>query len=201
MGHRKPGAGPQATFRAHGSRLRAARNDNEARQVIESFFSAFGDGHLYVQWPQNPNQSSQTTAELPLCARLGYQGQISDNGIAFSRLDNFKEIKTTDSKYFPGGVLRLSNNNKKVGVLRIALFSGNRSPDLCESAISTLKLAPEKPCDGDCRWRVQLQVEDLLTAALERQVAALSREGIDALLVNITETAGAPTGSSRLRER
>ena len=171
------------------SRLRAARNDNEARQVIESFLSAFGDGHLNVQWPQNQSQSPETTAELPLCARLGYQGQISDNGIAFSRLDNFKEVKTTDSKYFPGGVLRLSNN-RKVGVLRIALFSGNRSPDLCESAVSTLKLAPEKPCDGDCRWRVQLQVEDLMTAALERQVAVLSREGIDALVVDITRNGG-----------
>jgi hypothetical protein len=171
------------------SRLRMARNEAEARQAIESFLGAFGDGHLYVQWSQSAGQSSQSASQLPLCAQLGYQGQTSDNGILFSRLDNFREITTPDSKYFPGGVLRLSNN-KRVGVLRIALFSGQRFPDLCESVISSLGLAPEKPCEGDCRWRVQRQVEDRLTAALERQVMALTREKVDLLLVDITRNGG-----------
>src|SRR5580704_2455899 len=38
------------------ARLRDAQSDAQARQAVESFVRAFGDGHFHVQWPSaNPH--------------------------------------------------------------------------------------------------------------------------------------------------
>lgn len=172
------------------SRLRRARTNAEAQQIISSFLRAFGDGHLGVRWAANSESGSQVSGaesamrRPSLCVQLGYQEHHTEPGIAFSRLNNFQEFKTADSKYFPTGVLRLPNN-QKIGVIRIGFFSEHAFPDLCEQAASDLGLARDAPCDG-CAGRLERRTADLLTAALERQITALQRARISALLVDIS---------------
>jgi hypothetical protein len=134
------------------SRLLKARNDAEAKKIIESFLDAFGDGHLSIQWGQNkdnnssPADKAQPDSQLPLCQRLGYQSQNQAPGISFTRLNNFREINTEDSKYFSIGVLRLAAS-KNVGVIRIRIFSEYAFPDLCEQVTAQTSLTKDSPCE------------------------------------------------------
>ena len=177
------------------SRLLQARNETEAKKIIESFLDAFGDGHLSVQWSQNKinNSSSaentQPSNPIPLCERLGYQSHNQAPRIVFTRLDNFREINTEDSKYFSIGVLRVAAN-KDVGVIRIAIFSEYAFPDLCEQATTEMNLTKDSPCDEECEDRVERKAANLLTATLTRQIEALKRNKINALLVDITGNGG-----------
>ncbi|HLM02983.1 MAG TPA: S41 family peptidase [Pyrinomonadaceae bacterium] len=177
------------------SRLLAARSESEAKKIIESFLDAFGDGHLSVQWMQNkdnnssPADNTQPNSPIPLCRRLRYQSHNQTARIAFNRLNNFREISTEDSKYFSIGVLRVAAR-RDVGVIRIAVFSEEAFPDLCEQAATELSLTNDSPCDDECDERVERRAANLLTAALARQIEALKRNKINALLVDITGNGG-----------
>lgn len=177
------------------SRLRQARGDTEAQAAIESFLGEFGDGHLDIEWARNvgdtPAQHADSRpAKRPaLCERLGYRSQDVSPRLVFSRLSNFREVKTEDSKYFPAGVLSLPRG-RNVGVIRIHLFSEYMFPDLCERAASEAGLTGESPCDDECDGRVERAAANLLTAALARQVTTLKRSKIRALVVDITGNGG-----------
>ena len=173
------------------TRLREAQSEAEARRVIELFLQAFGDGHLSVRWPstERPFANGKPSADSFLCVRLGFHEQKTTSRIAFSSLQCFEQHTTPDSKYFPIGVLVLTQG-KRVGLVRIALFSEHRFPDLCEAAASQFGLRKDSPCDEACGNRVELRAADLLTAALERQLGVLKDCSIDALLVDITGNGG-----------
>ncbi|HEX8251272.1 MAG TPA: S41 family peptidase [Pyrinomonadaceae bacterium] len=177
------------------SRLRQARSEPEAKKIIESFLDAFGDGHLGVQWAPNkgnissPADNAQPDSPTPLCQRLSYQSQNQATRIAFTRLNDFREINTEDSKYFPIGVLRVAAK-RDVGVIRIPIFSEHAFPDLCEQAAAEMKLTKDSPCDDECEERVERSAANLLTAALARQVEALKRNKTSVLLVDITGNGG-----------
>jgi hypothetical protein len=175
------------------TRLREAQSEAEARRVIELFLQAFGDGHLSVRWPSTERPLANVKNADPsadsLCARLGFHEQKTSPGIAFSRLQGFEQHTTPDSKYFPIGVLVLAEG-KRIGLVRIALFSEHRFPDLCEAAASQFGLHKDSACDEACGNRVELRAADLLTAALERQLGVLKACSIDALLVDITGNGG-----------
>jgi len=201
------------------ARLRETRSDSQARQAIELFVRAFGDGHFHVQWAsanrpvapatnapikKDAAKNDKPSAPASLCDRLDFRERKLALGIAFDRLPGFEPHLTADSKYFPVGVLVLPNderpsdkkpngkrpNGKRIGLLRIAIFSEHWFPDLCETAASELGLHKDSACDEACGDRVELKAADLLTAALERQLAALKAASIDALLVDITGNGG-----------
>jgi Peptidase family S41 len=176
------------------SRLRESHSEAEARRVIELFLQAFGDGHLSVRWPSTERplanvKNTKPSADSSLCARLGFHEQKTAPGIAFARLQGFEQHTTPDSKYFPIGVLVLAEG-KRIGLVRIALFSEHCFPDLCEAAASQFGLHKDSACDEACGKRVELRAADLLTAALERQLGVLKACSIDALLVDITGNGG-----------
>lgn len=177
------------------TRLREARSDREAQAAIESFLGEFGDGHLYIEWGRNgagtpARQADSPPAKQPaLCERLGYRGHDASPRLVFSRLNNFREVKTEDSRYFPVGVLSLPGGGD-VGVIRIHLFSEYAFPDLCERAASEAGLTGESPCDDECEDRVERAAANLLTAALARQITTLKRSKMRALLVDITGNGG-----------
>ena len=68
--------------------LRRIHNDSEARETIEAFLSAFGDGHLNIEWRQEPGGGASAASPparvepVPLCRRLGYQSQDPPPGSA-----------------------------------------------------------------------------------------------------------------------
>jgi hypothetical protein len=53
------------------SRLPQARNEAEAKKIIESFLDAFGDRHLSVQWAQNKDNNSSSAGRN---SRWGWAG-------------------------------------------------------------------------------------------------------------------------------
>lgn len=177
------------------ARLRQARSDPEAREAIESFLGAFGDGHLDIQWARGGGDTParQTgpppTKQPALCERLGYRSHDVTPRLDFSRLNDFREVKTEDSKYFPVGILGLPGGGN-VGVIRIHLFSEYVFPDLCEKAASEAGLSGESPCDDECEDRVERRAANLLTAAFARQITVLKRSKIRALVVDITGNGG-----------
>ena len=177
------------------TRLRQARGDPEAREGIESFLSAFGDGHLEIQWVRSggdapaPHAGPRPTKQPALCERLGYRSHDVSPRLVFSRLNSFREVKTEDSRYFPAGVLGLPGG-KNVGVIRIHLFSEYMFPELCEKAAAEAGLTSESPCDDECEDRVERSAANLLTAVFARQITTLKREKIRLLVVDITGNGG-----------
>ena len=178
------------------ARLLQARNEAEAKKIFELFLDGFGDGHLSVIWAQQNKVNNSPSAgnmqpsnPISLCQRLGYRSQNQAPRIIFTRLNNFREINTADSQYFSIGVLQIASN-KNIGVIRIPIFSESAFPDLCEQAATEMKLTKDSACDDECRDQVERNSANLLTAALARQIEALKRAKISALLVDITGNGG-----------
>lgn len=172
--------------------LQQARNETEAKRIIESFLNAFGDGHLTINWaqPKAPAAAPPDTAKAPvdLCTRLEFEVFTSAPRVPFTLLKNYTEVKNDDSKYFSIGVLRIGNRN--IGIIRIPIFSEYRYPGLCEMAAKEMQLDNTSACDEDCQERLSLRAADLLTAALARQVEVLKNSKIDLLVVDITGNGG-----------
>jgi hypothetical protein len=173
------------------TRLREAKTDAEAQTVLDNFLRNFGDGHLTIDQTTNSNAQAQPDAPAPaLCSRLGFENRTARPGLDFSLLDNFQSLDAAaESKYFNAGVVRLSGN-KRIGVIRIGLFLETMFPDLCETALSELKLASEADCDRVCENRIRRRASNLLTAAFARQINRLKQEKIDWLMIDLTANGG-----------
>jgi len=167
--------------------LASARTVPEARAVIESFLRAFGDGHLYVSWPSAANGAAGA-GEAPLCTRLDF-GRAPRAGLPFHRAARFTPIQSADSVFFPAGVVE-TPSGRRIGVLRIGLFSQYAFPQLCDQVARELGLTGSSPCDEACEGRVEATAGNLLTAALVRQLELLGRERTELLLVDITGNGG-----------
>src|SRR5215471_1854291 len=171
------------------AKLRAARDETEARRIIERFIASFGDGHLAIEWPKSKAEPTPAAAaSQSLCNRLGYKARVHP-GLNFSDLPNFFSLNTPEAKLFPGGLLRLRNGTV-IGIIRIGDFSEHSHPELCEQARRDLRLAENANCDEKCDDRVQLATANLLTSALVRRVETLGAAGATTLLVDITHNGG-----------
>jgi hypothetical protein len=167
--------------------LASARTVPEARAAMEGFLRAFGDGHLYVSWPSAANGAAGG-GEAPLCTRLGFGG-APRAGLPFHRAARFTPIQSADSVFFPAGVVQ-TPSGRRIGVLRIGLFSQYAYPRLCDEVAREPGLTASSPCDEACEERVEAAAGNLLTAALVRQLELLGRERTELLLVDITGNGG-----------
>src|SRR5215471_2974170 len=171
------------------AKLRAARDETEARRIIERFIASFGDGHLAIEWPKSKAEPTPAAAaSQSLCNRLGYKARVHP-GLNFSDLPNFFSLNTPEAKLFPGGLLRLRNGTV-IGIIRIGDFSEHSHPELCEQARRDLRLAENANCDEKCDDRVQLATANLLTSALVRRTETLRAAGATMLLIDITHNGG-----------
>jgi hypothetical protein len=168
-------------------RLRAAASEDEARRAIRRFLNAFGDAHLDIDWTPKPPSGGDAKKEGGLCARLGYEDH-DRGGVELALAAGFTPIADDDSRDVPGGVLQLPRG--KVGVLRIDLFMESVHPALCEAARTRLGLTDDAACDEKCADRLQIEVGNLLAAAIERRLSSLARAGVAAVAVDITGNGG-----------
>jgi hypothetical protein len=168
--------------------LGASCSESEAKQALQSFLRLFGDGHLGIEWAE---RAAQATPEktAPLCSRLGYKKWALNPGIDFSQLPQFSSVGGDGAGWFPGGILKLSEN-ERLGVIRIAIFSEHAFPDACEEVVQSMHLADSDKCDQECKNKVGYKTGDLLTAALLRRSAQLQSAGASAILVDITHNDG-----------
>lgn len=167
--------------------IRLSADEAGARRALRRFVTAFADGHFTVRWPQ-PGSRGPGDVRQPLCVRLGYDGEPPPPGISFNSLRGYRSLPSLDSIFFPAGIL--SDSGRRVGVVRIGLFEQLPFPSLCDSALRTLAIAPDAPCDGACENRIDVFTGDLLTEALVRQLQLLQRERIHVLAVDVTGNPG-----------
>jgi peptidase S41-like protein len=178
-------------------RLHAARSDDDAKRAFRQFLSAFGDAHLGIDWtPAATETNERGTRAGPLCARIGYEERQDRGGVDFAQVPGFASIDDADATDVPGGVLTLPGG-EKLGVIRIAVFMETAHPALCEAARVALGFADDKVCESDqgttvdrCEGRIELEVANRLTAALERRAASLAHAGVAAVAVDITGNGG-----------
>ena len=168
-------------------RLRQAKSDEEARRVFERFLKSFGDAHAEIRWKPKSSASAPDGKES-FCQRLGYNQEDRNGGIDWSIISEYTPLQDADAADFPGGILRL--RDRKVGVVRIGLFSEHAHPGLCAQAQKNLYTADDAKCDNTCEDEFELAVGDLLTAALERRLQSLARAGAGSILVDITGNGG-----------
>ena len=172
------------------AKLSQSCDEVEARRVLQKFLDSFGDGHLEIDWPKStvPAVETKQTSQS-LCARLGYEKKAFKTGVDFSQLPQFSSVRGEEAEWFPGGVLRL-NNDTRLGVIRIAVFSEHWFPDACEQAVREMKLADSAACDEKCENTIEREAGNRLTAAIVRRSAQLQAAGASAILVDITRNGG-----------
>ena len=169
--------------------LGRARSEAEARRLFERFLESFGDGHLRVEWPApSAAASSGPGPAKPLCEELGFSDWGADRRAVASRLPGYTPLQTASSDVFPAGTVEVEG--RKVGVLRLSLFSPDWRPDLCDKALAELKLTQTSPCDEDCRENVRRRIDARYTAALAEQLKALSATGAETLIVDLASNRG-----------
>ena len=171
------------------TRIRDAKSEDEARRAFRSFLTAFGDAHVDIDWtPRTSAAPGSNTTAGPLCGRLGYETH-DPGGVDFSLVGGYRPMDDGDSEDFPGGIFTLPKGGN-LGVVRIGLFMETAHPQLCESARQALGLANDAVCDEDCDERMELEVANRLTAALERRLASLRKAGANVVAVDITGNGG-----------
>ena len=78
--------------------LRTAPSSAAARQAMQSFVAAFGDGHLEIRFPTIPSAAKSAAASAPasVCARQRYIQRAPRIRIPFDRLPQFRRIDNDD---------------------------------------------------------------------------------------------------------
>lgn len=171
-------------------KIRQSRDDRSAKQAIEQFLSAFGDGHLSVSWPPARPQSAlaeQASKSEPLCSRLGFRDR-SKTGIDFSSLPGFTAVHGDNPEPFPAGILTLPTG--KLGIIRIADFDEHGFPLACENALKEMHLQEDSSCDGDCDRAVTFKSANFLTKIVVNRARLLRSFGASVILVDVTHNDG-----------
>jgi hypothetical protein len=171
--------------------IRASCNEGDAKQALRLFLKSFGDGHLAVFWPQPSTQpkDENPAGTASVCSRLGYGKQKLRPGIEFSLLPQFTAVGGEGAEWFPGGILRVSEN-KKLGVIRIPIFGDTWFPDACEQVTREMHLAPTDSCDKNCESKIKHETVNLLTVTVVKRSGELQKAGASAILVDITHNDG-----------
>ena len=176
--------------------LAAARSDAEARHAIESFVSAFRDGHfsLLPDLAAAPASAPATAPARALdasdpaatCAALGY---LPTARIAFSlpleSLPNFQLLADGMTTVYRAG-LATTADGRRIGVIRIQNFTQRAFPATCTQGLQALKAQgaalDEKALRdaADSRWH----------AGLAEQITALKAAGMTALLIDVGSNSG-----------
>ena len=169
--------------------IRSAPTDVVARGALQSFVYAFGDGHFEIRSPAPGRSALQSSPPAGVCARQGYIQRAPRIRIPFDRLSQFRRIDNDDARYFPLGILQLTNG-QRVAVVRIASFQDNVFLDLCERAAAQLSIAADSNCAAGCLEVLERATSNLVTDALTRQIRVAQAQDISALVVDITHNGG-----------
>jgi len=164
-------------------RIESAKSDADARAAFDRLAKRLGDGHVEFQWPQAGAQDSNQAP--PPCG--DYRSDIVNPPLA-AMAPGYREIKTAQSNVFPIGVI--DSGGHHVGVLRLALFETQGFPQLCMTALASLSIPADRPCDDKCQQKISEFANRRFTEDFIAQIKALKAAGADALLVDITHNGG-----------
>jgi len=167
-------------------RLRRAQDEFQARRALDRFLESFGDGHIEIHWPAPQGRAVGGQASEPLCARLGYS-PVNDDGAIATRLPGFRPVGAQDAPLRAGIV---DVTGRRIGVLRLPLFSPTGFPSLCERLARQQSLRPDSPCDARCEDRFSHRADAAFAGEMQAAVTAVKAAGAQVLLVDVADNGG-----------
>ena len=165
-------------------RIRLATTAAEARAAFDRLARRFDDGHVQFRWPQGQPHSQ---APQGRCAALGFDARMFGTPIA-ALLPGYEPLSSAPASEFPSGLITVQG--RRIGVLKIGIFTPQGVPQLCERALADLRIGPAAACDDACAERITHWAADRMTRDLEAQILALQGAGAEVLLVDIAQNGG-----------
>jgi len=162
-----------------------AADETEARAAFDALTRRLGDGHVRFKWP-GQSSAGKSTAAGP-CEALGYDAAAVAKPLA-AFMPDYSPIDAGSAPEFPAGTVEAAG--RRVGVVKIGLFSPYGFPDLCAAAILALQIPAGASCDAGCSERVDAWVSDRITRDLDTRLRALKAAGAEVLLVDIADNGG-----------
>jgi hypothetical protein len=163
-----------AQFDAADARLATFTSDAQARELFDGFATSLADRHVKFSWPAAAGPQ-RAGAASPCEAVIGRRVSVGSTVLAGA--DGYTPLTTPQSAAFPAGILTVEG--RRVGVIRIAEFSGGIAPTYCEEA-----LAAGRKDD------LYEAVHDRLTRDFAIQLRALREAGAQTLVVDLTGNRG-----------
>ena len=175
--------------------LKSAQSDDEARQAITDFVTAFKGGHFQISGPmatvaikpvdvkRKPFDPSDTAAA---CAGLGY---VPRAPITFSlpveTLPNFALVSDGLTSPYRAGIATAANGTK-IGFVHVQNFLERAFPATCTVALDKLKAKGGK-IDADA---VEDAADDEWFAALAELIKTFKAQGVTVLLIDVGNNSG-----------
>lgn len=172
--------------------IRQGHDDADARRAFDNLIERFGDGHMALRWPTSGSVAAEGNAPILLptspsafCAARGYDAEQVTMGTA-AALPGYRSINGGEP--FAAGLI--DTHNRRIGVIRIGVFSPMGYPALCEQALADTQTAFDRPCDDACDDRLLTKAYDLMTSGLMQTVERLRREQAHIMLIDLTRNGG-----------
>lgn len=175
-----------ATFATARERILRARDEWQARVAFERLVHRFGDKHVTISWP-TPASGNEPKSQGFSCETLGYTTSMQARPLA-ALLPGFRPVSLPADNVFPTGMLL--RENRRIGVIKIPVFTARGFPHLCESTVEELHLDRAQPCDNACDEKIAEHADGLMTLQLEAAIKALRQAGASALIVDIAGNGG-----------
>ncbi len=173
-----------ALFADTQKRIEAAQSETDARAAFDRLARRLGDGHVGFRWPSHSVSRPDANAPLP-CENYN-ASMVSAPMVA--RVKGYQPIQAAHSDLFPIGIVQ--SGTDRIGVIRIGLFTAQGYPALCKSALATLSIPADKPCDDACSQHIDDATGKDFNDAFIAQLNALTATKPDMLLVDITRNGG-----------
>jgi hypothetical protein len=171
-------------FARASKRIENAQDTGSARAAFDGLVRRIGDGHVEIEWPQPPAQNARASSTRDVCADAGFNAAKLGAPLA-ARMPGYSQIRGGP---FPAGIIDIGG--RKVGILKIGLFSAEGSPDLCRAALTKLKIADDKSCDDKCEERIDREAEAHLNDDFMAALETLNAAHVEALLIDVTGNGG-----------
>lgn len=122
------------------------------------------------------------------CAALGFKAKPAGSPFEGPEVPGFERL-TDASNAFPAGLLTLAPE-RKLGVVRIPLFSEEAYPSACIAAWGTYRAGREGTCDDACQQAFRGEVVTRLLADLAARVKQFQRAKVEGVVVDLTGNGG-----------
>jgi hypothetical protein len=175
-----------AAFNETRLRLERAHSEAEAQAAFNDLARQFGNRHVRFQW-RDPRHASELARGGVSCSALGYSAAMQARPLA-TLMPGVSALADLPDKKFPAGYLFVAK--RKIGLMQIPIFTPRGFPDLCEAAISGLKIDRTKSCDESCSRSIEAWAADRLTRDLKQALEHIKAARVDALLIDISGNGG-----------
>ena len=180
-------------------RLRNAKSEDEAVQILKDFVERFRDGHFHLEDKNHqhaiPSESirsiAKTTEAIKACEQM--MGSWSSRkklefDFPTSKPDGFNAVRVQGAA-FPWTTLNMEN--RKLALIRIVSFGQGDYPELCvEEWKKYVELLPAS-CDKKCQEIfVDHRLPNRLLHELDETLEQILSENVSAIVLDLTNNGG-----------